>query len=110
MSGDRCPECVELEKNTIHKDEVREMLRGLYEGVHPLEDGVRVQYVGVYVLKWGNEAEPEIGFRLVDADAILREHGYGGEKVLAEDDRAVGVAEVEQLERILAKQKERDDG
>jgi hypothetical protein len=53
-------------------DAVEQLCSGLYEGVHPLEDGDEVQYVGVYVLKWGKVDTPEIGFRLVDARRLVR--------------------------------------
>ena len=49
---------------------VEKILAGLYEGVE-LEEGVEVQYVGVYILKWGKVAEPSIGFRLVEPDALM---------------------------------------
>ncbi len=61
-----CPE------EWLRRDEVRELLSGLYEGVD-LEEGVRVQYVGCYILKWGKVYEPTIGFNLVDADRLLEE-------------------------------------
>jgi len=36
-----------------------------------LEEGVEVQFVGVYVLKWGKTDKPTIGFREASDEEII---------------------------------------
>ena len=56
------------------EEALKELLLGQsYRAIKPLIEGIPVQYLGVYVLKWGHVSEPEIGFVEWDEESLERE-------------------------------------
>jgi len=53
------------------REEVLELLpKGLFIGDTPPQEGVPYQYLGCYILRWGKDSEPTVGFsRLSDNEA-----------------------------------------
>jgi hypothetical protein len=44
------------------REQIAEALGRVYNIVDPIDEETPVQFVGVYVLRWGREDEPTVGF------------------------------------------------
>lgn len=53
-----------------------------YKIIEPIEEGVPIQYLGVYILKWGKVTDPEVGFVEADDDEIIEYLEKQGHKVI----------------------------